>query len=363
MKRKTVLLGILVLTALTTLATCATGGGGSANERYFTTGPAHTGMRGVTITGYTGRATDVIIPSRIGGWPVLYVGTGAFQESGITSVRVPEGVRVIGARAFGRNPELTSVTLPSSLEHIGELAFAQNPQLAVIAIPIGATFSNINAFDNTTEVRLFGSPPPGTRSARAPVPILNDQGMIVTHRQTTDAWGDTSTVENEIWPGTRWRSISHAHGGDGFSTTGNTSATWGVMQDGSLWIIEGFGPLAFSGWGQGRNRQRIGQDYDWVSVSLSVMRNVNHHAITHAATIRADGTLWVADRNRGSVNGLVRLGSDTNWRSVDGLIATKTDGTRWLWPGRGGNTLDLRGGVIRDDGGGRLNGGGPVRMR
>jgi hypothetical protein len=51
----------------------------------------------VTITGYTGDGGNVVIPSRIRGFPVTGIGELAFSGCiGLTSVSIPAGVTSIG---------------------------------------------------------------------------------------------------------------------------------------------------------------------------------------------------------------------------------------------------------------------------
>ncbi len=54
----------------------------------------------IRITGYTGTATDVIIPDTINGREVIEIGQGAFQNKEITSVTIPKYVNRIGENAF-----------------------------------------------------------------------------------------------------------------------------------------------------------------------------------------------------------------------------------------------------------------------
>ncbi len=67
---------------------------------------------------------DVVIPSTLGGYPVLSIGYYAFNNCDeITSVTVPEGVTYIGQEAFYACNSLTDVTLPASLEYISTNTF------------------------------------------------------------------------------------------------------------------------------------------------------------------------------------------------------------------------------------------------
>jgi TolB-like protein len=128
---------------------------------------------GLIITGYTGDETDVVIPARINGMPVIgvrgydsgamghrsifhkdrydepkinsvvipssitVIGEGAFADVQLSSVNIPSSVTVIGDGAFISN-RLSSVVIPSSVISIGEYAFTDN-QLTNVVIPYGTT--------------------------------------------------------------------------------------------------------------------------------------------------------------------------------------------------------------------------------
>ena len=118
------------------------------------------GESGVTITGYAGGGT-VNVPAEIDGAPVTAIGDGAFAlNERLTEVRLPEGVRSIGAEAFNDCVSLTSVRLPSTLESIGESAFFSCGRLSSVSLPDGlasignAAFYGCNAL---TSVRIPGS--------------------------------------------------------------------------------------------------------------------------------------------------------------------------------------------------------------
>ena len=53
------------------------------------------------------------------------LGDSAFQETAITTVDIPAGVRVIDESAFSGCVNLTSVTLHEGLEEIGDSAFSR----------------------------------------------------------------------------------------------------------------------------------------------------------------------------------------------------------------------------------------------
>ena len=102
------------------------------------------GKTEIMITGYAKSCgTDVVIPSKINGHEVTVIGSGdkyrndiylkpmafseddfvnSFEDTNLTSVVIPNTVRIIGAGAFGNN-NLTKVEIPGSVEWIDDNAF------------------------------------------------------------------------------------------------------------------------------------------------------------------------------------------------------------------------------------------------
>ena len=76
------------------------------------------------ITGFQGSPTDVTIPFSVAGVPVQAIAEKAFYEcDSLTSVTVPEGVKLIGSSAFYACRSLETVTLPDSVGIISPYAF------------------------------------------------------------------------------------------------------------------------------------------------------------------------------------------------------------------------------------------------
>ena len=69
----------------------------------------------ITITGYKGSDTDLVIPQKIDGKPVTVIGEKAFQRKSLKSVVIPDGVTTIGEYAFGECGELADITIPESV--------------------------------------------------------------------------------------------------------------------------------------------------------------------------------------------------------------------------------------------------------
>jgi len=78
----------------------------------------------VTITGYSGSESSVIIPSQIAGRSVVAIGDNAFQRiAQLTSVVIPDGVKTIGNTAFESCENLDRVEIGSGITSIGSYAF------------------------------------------------------------------------------------------------------------------------------------------------------------------------------------------------------------------------------------------------
>ena len=92
----------------------------------------------VTITGYTGKATDVVVPDEINGYEVTTIGHLAF--SGCNNV--------------------TAITLPNTLKEIGFCAF-KGTQITYIKIPACVTelehldYSHVSAFSNCEKLETI----------------------------------------------------------------------------------------------------------------------------------------------------------------------------------------------------------------
>ncbi len=82
------------------------------------------------LTGYTGSAERVVIPSTIGGYPVTEIGRSAFYNCDtLRNVTIPESVESIGNFAFAWCGALRTVTIPKKAVAVGGLAFHETPWL------------------------------------------------------------------------------------------------------------------------------------------------------------------------------------------------------------------------------------------
>ena len=156
------------------------------NELTMTTTTQGSGMHQTTtykgtaeITGYTGSATDLVIPKKISwtwdvtasdgslsdhfSYEVEVVGIGwdaFFERPSLTSVTIPDSVTSIGDFAFGHCSGLTSVTIGSGVTSIGERAFYNCSGLTSVTIPDSVTSIGDEVFDGCsglTSVTILGN--------------------------------------------------------------------------------------------------------------------------------------------------------------------------------------------------------------
>ena len=113
----------------------------------------------VTITGYNGSSTNVVIPSEIYGMPVRSIGDGAFQyNETLKDVIIPDGVTSIEYCAFQGCNSLTNIDIPDSVENIGEAAFLFCSSLKGIDIPAGVEHIGVMAFGDCTSIKSVTIP-------------------------------------------------------------------------------------------------------------------------------------------------------------------------------------------------------------
>ncbi len=111
----------------------------------------------VTIEGYFGEATAVTVPETINGGKVTQIGAHAFEgNKTIEAVKIPEGVEEIQEGAF-KDSRISQVELPETLRTIGSNAFAGCTNLKFVFIPDNVTSIGNDAFDNVTSLTLSGS--------------------------------------------------------------------------------------------------------------------------------------------------------------------------------------------------------------
>lgn len=88
----------------------------------------------VTVTRCTlrpGGSGAVTVPDAVGGLPVTRIADGAFRDTAVTAVTLPDTLAEIGWFAFSGCAQLEAVTLPASVTAIGYGAFDGCPLLTV----------------------------------------------------------------------------------------------------------------------------------------------------------------------------------------------------------------------------------------
>jgi len=168
---------------------------------------------GARLENYNGKATDVVLPAKIGGFDVNEIDCNAFSDAktvksikvpasgiyfsilysstlesvevdsqnvnyssvdgvvydkekknlifcprGKTSVKVPDGVQTIGESSFYRCNKLKSVSLPDSLKTIGSGAFAYCESLAAISIPTSVAHIGWETFASCKSLKTISIP-------------------------------------------------------------------------------------------------------------------------------------------------------------------------------------------------------------
>ncbi len=102
----------------------------------------------ITITGFIGSSTNIIIPAHINRVPVRHIGYEAFYgREKIKSVVIPDSVKTIGNDAFYNCKRISTLSLGTGLTEIGYGAFYNCISLTELVIP--ANVITIVGYDNT----------------------------------------------------------------------------------------------------------------------------------------------------------------------------------------------------------------------
>ena len=100
----------------------------------------------ITITGYTGTSSSLVIPAVIDGYTVTKIGMSAFsQNSRITSLKI-EADATVDMSAFAQCSSLRSVEFAGRIPSVGMSAFAQCSSLSEIRITGNVREIGMSAF-------------------------------------------------------------------------------------------------------------------------------------------------------------------------------------------------------------------------
>ena len=112
-----------------------------------------------TITKYTGSDTAIILPEKLGGYPVTAVGASAFQNNKtLQTVLCSGAITTLGEHAFTGCVSLATVTLPNALTVIHRWAFDGCTALESIVLPDSITTIGYRAFANCTKLASINFP-------------------------------------------------------------------------------------------------------------------------------------------------------------------------------------------------------------
>lgn len=121
--------------------------------------------------------TDVVIPDETAdGKAITEIAADAFAGYGITSVKLPKGLKRIGEKAFVNN-KLTTVELPDTMEAIGANAFADNEEVVKLKVPNKEVYDKLKGteYDNAQLDWKTEEPDPTPDPTPTPNPGTKDE--------------------------------------------------------------------------------------------------------------------------------------------------------------------------------------------
>lgn len=89
---------------------------------------------------------------------VVQIAKGAFVDTGIESITMPESLENIGFSAFEGCEDLTTVEIPKNVKELDHFAFAYNPNLESIKLPEGLEIIRNNVFNGCEKLKNIEIP-------------------------------------------------------------------------------------------------------------------------------------------------------------------------------------------------------------
>lgn len=110
------------------------------------------------ITGYSGNATNIIIPEKLDGLKVTAIGASSFRGNHkITSVTIPNTVNTMGEKAFQFCSKLKSVSIGKGIKSLPKYAFGNCSSLKTFTIPAQVTRVELFALPYSIETLTVGA--------------------------------------------------------------------------------------------------------------------------------------------------------------------------------------------------------------
>lgn len=109
---------------------------------------------GLYVSQFSGKVTDLEIPSEIKGHTVKKIGRSSLKMSKIKTVVIPDSVDTIDDYAFAFSKNLENVIIPDSVKSIGTSAFAGCAKLKNVKLSKNLTSIGMYSFDATAVEKI-----------------------------------------------------------------------------------------------------------------------------------------------------------------------------------------------------------------
>ncbi len=135
------------------------------------------------------------------------IGQSAFEETAITSVRIPDSVKTIAKWAFCVNSKLSNVIIGSGIEYIGTYAFSQDSALKTVYFMSDWSKAEIEstAFPQKPEFKLYGNIEETTTSKENEETTTKKEEETTTAVEDITKDADTSDEAEYTVEGLKWK--------------------------------------------------------------------------------------------------------------------------------------------------------------